>query len=109
MAIANLPTELIFEVAKYLGDQDASQIRMAVTCRRFHEVLMGPKSFKASSFILQTLTDSFHLCRYTVTDEKRSKIHLSLLRFPKAFRWNLSAGFATTPATMAGTTAACTV
>ncbi|KIM41243.1 hypothetical protein M413DRAFT_27633 [Hebeloma cylindrosporum] len=38
MTVADLPTELIFEISNHLGK--TSQIHLAVTCRRFHEVLI---------------------------------------------------------------------
>jgi len=40
MAISNLPTELILEVAEYLGNQDSSQTRLAVTCSRLYDALI---------------------------------------------------------------------
>lgn len=71
MTIANLPTELIFEVAKYVGGQDASQIRLAVTCRRFYEALM-PQILQGQLTHLQTLILSTRLSLHTDTNTPKA-------------------------------------
>ena len=78
MTIANLPTELIFEVAEYLGDQDVSQVRLAVTCRRFYEVLM-PQIIRGQLIHLQTLILSTRVSLYTDSNTPKLSVPDSVL------------------------------